>query len=568
MRHSAARPRATCERRARRAHRAARGPDVLGAGRRARVSPAARPRVRRRRARRARRISSASTASRCPAGRIRDAARASCRSTPAARRRSRKASPIVREHAAGACARALARDAAAVSPAPRARTPIVPLVMGRQTAIPRGALGRRARGRASRPPRAARREHRPVALPRRRRRRAARRGGDRPRLAIRRRGPAGARSTRSPNTRAAADRRSRSCAPRGARRARRGGAATTRDSGDVSGDKSAGRRLPGGRARKLFMTTSEPERALLLRIARRGDWRSASRRQSQSTVGGGSRVQTSSGWRLGRPPRRRVRDDSSRTASLRGCIGHIDADRRSVRRRSLRVAACSADPRFPAVTRRRTDADRTSSSRCSGRSSRSAGPRTSKSAVTACWSNGTAAAACCCRRSRPSGTGTRRRSSSQTCRKAGLAADSVATRRGGVAVRGRGLRRRARSLTNCWSMICPSGPTRTVAPNRFRGPRADPSSCPWRIACRSNGQSPRRSAVDDPSGRREAREPEKHLRERRRGRGLDRRRPLVRVPDRHPPRRFAGLGGRRSAHRGRRCRAVRRRSTAARSAAT
>ena len=72
----------------------------------------------------------------------------------------------------GARPRALARDAAAVSAAAGARAPIVPLVMGCQTAETAARAGRRARRGARRPPRAARRQHRPVALSRRRDRRA------------------------------------------------------------------------------------------------------------------------------------------------------------------------------------------------------------------------------------------------------------------------------------------------------------------------------------------------------------------------------------------------------------
>ena len=70
-------------------------------------------------------------------------------------------------------------------------------------------------GRASRTQRAARGEHRSVALSRRRHGGASRRRGHRSRFSIRRRRPSGGARRAVPNTRAAADRRSPSCARRG-----------------------------------------------------------------------------------------------------------------------------------------------------------------------------------------------------------------------------------------------------------------------------------------------------------------------------------------------------------------
>ena len=107
-------------RRSRRAHRAARRADVLGPGRRARVSAAARPRVRRRRPRRAVAFRRLRGRGDLAVGRLRDAVRRGAdRATCARAHRRRDAD---RRRASGrARARALARDAAAVSPASGAR---------------------------------------------------------------------------------------------------------------------------------------------------------------------------------------------------------------------------------------------------------------------------------------------------------------------------------------------------------------------------------------------------------------------------------------------------------------
>ena len=129
-------------RRARRAHRAARRADVFGPGRRARLPAAARSRASTSPCSSGRRTSSASTAWRSyrrggfetPFGVARDR-------RGRARRDLRAASPIVREHAA-----AHAREHSLEMQLPFLQrvapdAPIVPLVMGYQTAETAAALG-------------------------------------------------------------------------------------------------------------------------------------------------------------------------------------------------------------------------------------------------------------------------------------------------------------------------------------------------------------------------------------------------------------------------------------------
>ena len=124
------------------------GLDVLRARRRACVPSAARPDVRRGRAGRAvalrrlrrRRRAVPSGGFDTPFG-----SRQSTTTSSTALLRRSVARPRTRR---GACARALARNAAAVSRACRAGRPIVPLLMGYQTARPRGARGRAGRGAA------------------------------------------------------------------------------------------------------------------------------------------------------------------------------------------------------------------------------------------------------------------------------------------------------------------------------------------------------------------------------------------------------------------------------------
>jgi len=108
------------------------------------------------------------------------------------------------------------------------------------------------------------------------------------------------------------------------------------------------------------MTTSEPERARLLQIARRAIEDHVSRqaavgsRQSavgsrQSAVGSQQPEDVERDALAGR--RAGVFVTIYHAGELRGCIGHIEADRAlpdSVAR--CAVAACSEDPRFPAVS--------------------------------------------------------------------------------------------------------------------------------------------------------------------------------------------------------------------------
>ena len=193
-----------------------------GPGRRARLSAAARPRRSTSPCSSGRRISSASTACRSirqAASRRRSASR---RSTTTCARAIAGATPVVVEHRGRARARALARDAAAVSRSgSRPALPIVPLVMGYQTAADRVRARRRARDGAPRPPRAARRQHRSVALSRRGDGGGARRGRHRLRVALRRRRPA-ARARRPAGSRV----RRRADGRRHARRAARSARAT------------------------------------------------------------------------------------------------------------------------------------------------------------------------------------------------------------------------------------------------------------------------------------------------------------------------------------------------------
>ena len=101
------------------------------------------------------------------------------------------------------------------------------------------------------------------------------------------------------------------------------------------------------------MTTSEPERARLLQIARRAIEDHVSRQAAvgnrQSAVGSQQPEDVERDALAGR--RAGVFVTIYHAGALRGCIGHIEADRAlpdSVAR--CAVAACSEDPRFPAVS--------------------------------------------------------------------------------------------------------------------------------------------------------------------------------------------------------------------------
>jgi len=108
------------------------------------------------------------------------------------------------------------------------------------------------------------------------------------------------------------------------------------------------------------MTTSEPERARLLQIARRAIEDHVSRQAAvgsrqaavgnrQSAVGSQQPEDVERDALAGR--RAGVFVTIYHAGELRGCIGHIEADRAlpdSVAR--CAVAACSEDPRFPAVS--------------------------------------------------------------------------------------------------------------------------------------------------------------------------------------------------------------------------
>jgi AmmeMemoRadiSam system protein A len=88
------------------------------------------------------------------------------------------------------------------------------------------------------------------------------------------------------------------------------------------------------------MTTSEPERALLLRIARDAIDAHVCRRPAAAADPGALADR-----------RAGVFVTIYHAGELRGCIGHIEADQplpASVAR--CAVAACSEDPRFPAVS--------------------------------------------------------------------------------------------------------------------------------------------------------------------------------------------------------------------------
>jgi AmmeMemoRadiSam system protein A len=94
------------------------------------------------------------------------------------------------------------------------------------------------------------------------------------------------------------------------------------------------------------MTTSEPERTLLLRIAREAIDAHVNSRQSAVD----SRQPDGAYDALARH-RAGVFVTIYHAGELRGCIGHIEADQAlpvSVAR--CAVAACSEDPRFPAVS--------------------------------------------------------------------------------------------------------------------------------------------------------------------------------------------------------------------------
>ena len=101
------------------------------------------------------------------------------------------------------------------------------------------------------------------------------------------------------------------------------------------------------------MTTSEPERARLLQIARRAIEDHVSRQAAvgnrQSAVGSQQPEDVERDALAGR--RAGVFVTIYHAGELRGCIGHIEADQAlpvSVAR--CAVAACSEDPRFPAVS--------------------------------------------------------------------------------------------------------------------------------------------------------------------------------------------------------------------------
>jgi uncharacterized protein len=115
------------------------------------------------------------------------------------------------------------------------------------------------------------------------------------------------------------------------------------------------------------MKTSEPERTLLLRIAREAidaHVRGVSRQSAvdspqpavdgpQSAVDGGqSRVDNRLAETSTLANRRGgVFVTIYRAEELRGCVGHIEADRAlPVNVARCAVAACSEDPRFPAIT--------------------------------------------------------------------------------------------------------------------------------------------------------------------------------------------------------------------------
>jgi AmmeMemoRadiSam system protein A len=88
------------------------------------------------------------------------------------------------------------------------------------------------------------------------------------------------------------------------------------------------------------MTTSEPERTLLLRIAREAIDAHVGRRRGAAVEPGALAAR-----------RAGVFVTIYHAGELRGCIGHIEADQAlpvSVER--CAVAACSEDPRFPAVS--------------------------------------------------------------------------------------------------------------------------------------------------------------------------------------------------------------------------
>ena len=109
------------------------------------------------------------------------------------------------------------------------------------------------------------------------------------------------------------------------------------------------RRLSGGRARQLLVITptGEKERVLLLRIAR--DAITAHVTGPQSAVGSHQSEDVEAAALASR--RTGVFVTLHRAGELRGCIGHIEADRPlPVNVARCAVAACSEDPRFPAVS--------------------------------------------------------------------------------------------------------------------------------------------------------------------------------------------------------------------------
>ncbi len=255
------------------------------------------------------------------------------------------------------------------------------------------------------------------------------------------------------------------------------------------GRQVGGGRLPGGRVRPVLDRGLDDER----RRSRCCCWPSRATRSSRMSCGRPRLRRTMSrscaarragGVRHAAQPRR----------SLRGCIGHVEADEplgRVVSR--CAVAAASDDPRFPPVARPSSRRSR-SNCRCSVRSSRLPDRRRSRSAATAWSSNAAGSAACCCRRSPPNGTGTSRRSSRRPATRPACRDDAWKNGAQVVAVRGRSVRRegrKGRTGQEGYRNVKPLPPPIQPAPashqrraaSRDSSRRADPPRCESASPC-------------------------------------------------------------------------------------